>query len=233
MHTAVGAAVFGTDTELVNATLGLGAATVLLAGIAAWSALVAARGYRRSLLPIVVPARPDGRDRTARFGPERHVVLPNADTYTVVQDEKVYVALCIANIGPGIAVIRGTAAASVRFRGDPPPDRCPPLTGLCDTRQEIYAGPSDPACLALTADDGELLTVLKAAITSHQPFALDLVYSDHTRRQMTVVRIEFFFASDVDRYVARAVAYWRRRGLNRRKLASRLDAMRVARRAEN
>lgn len=217
----LGSSVAGTDTGLVVATIALAATTLLVAGAATWSAQVTARGFQRSLLPILVPARPDGLARVARFGSERHTTIVNADIYAVVENDRVFLGVAMSNIGSGIAVLHGVAGERLADTAGLTPAAPPGLHGLMRAKVALYAAPQDPAVLALWHPNinglpqEDIYVVAHDAITEHDKFALDLVYTDHTNRQMTISRIELYWANDVGRYVARTIGHWRRRGVNR------------------
>jgi hypothetical protein len=209
------------DSDLVAATIALAGTTMLVAVPAAWSALLSARQMKRNLLPIITPARPDGSKRVARFTPAKHVVLENADSFSQEDGERVYLAVCVRNIGSGVAVVRGVDANSTDEVKELAPDGIPALRGLVRSERSLYLGPTEAAYLTMwaTSSSSAGFDVVRRTVPAKGDLLLDLVYCDHAGRQLTVSRIELRWASDANRYVARLVKYWRPRALNRRKVA--------------
>jgi hypothetical protein len=200
-----------TDTGLVAATLAIAGTTVLVAITAAWSALLSARQMKRNLLPIVVPAKPDGGTRVARFSPAKHEVLENADSFSESADGVVYLAFCVRNIGSGVAVIKGIAARLSSEVLDIAPEEMPSPMGLMRVLRAYYIGPGETTYLPIQIHESNPMAwqAMVEAITAKHNLLLDLVYSDHAGRQLTVSRVELRWATDVDRFVARMVKYWR------------------------
>jgi hypothetical protein len=214
------------DKGLIIATAALALATLLVAVPAAWSALISAQETKRDLLPVIIPAKAHGIKWIVRFTPHKHVVLENFDSYTDEDDQYVYFAVALRNIGAGIAVVLGTDASPKADLDDLVPKHVAPLSGMRRMARNMYLAKSDAAYLVFwtTSASSGIYKVIYDAVPKRQDIVLDLIYSDQDGRQMTVSRFELSWAMDVNRYVAKIVKHWRPRMFRRRKLAKRMNA---------
>lgn len=203
------------DPELVTATIALAVATVTVA-------LLSARQIKHNLLPIMVPARPDGRKRVARFTLEKHVTIRNADTYAEFDGDGVCLAVCLRNIGSGVAVLKGFDA-SPNDSAEPASYDVPSLSRFASALHALYLGPGDAAYLAiftsLDSSRTDAYEVVQETVPNGASLLLDLVYTDHSGGQLTISRLELEWATDVDRYVAKVARYWRPSKIKRWKVA--------------
>src|SRR5205085_922011 len=139
------------DVPLVVATGGLAAVTLALALAAFWTALLTGRQMKRNYLPIMIPGRPDGIAREVTFVKGgKHVRLESAETYTNDDEDYVYLAFLLRNIGSGVAILNAVDAR-------PKPedlveivsDRLPSLKGLVRASRAVYLGPGEAGYVML------------------------------------------------------------------------------------
>jgi hypothetical protein len=219
------------DTALTIATSGIVVATVLLASATLVAARTASRQLNRDLRPVVAPQKMDEEWRTVRFSDGRIVALFNALTLleTISLTETVspfpgfsytidlstsYLAVCLNNVGTGVAVVHAiNVSRSREFPSSPDQDAPSPasLVNFNVTTRPLYLAPGESRYLLLHADtsaDDWFGPLLHLATVARINVIVEILYTDQTSRQPTVTRIELAYDVKRERWFAYAIGDW-------------------------
>ncbi len=188
------------------ASWGTAVGTLVLAGATFASIRSANRAGRNAeralqvgLRPVLFESRPQNIAQKIRWGDGHWAELPPGRAVLEKQDDIIYMAMSLQNVGAGIAVLLGwrvdtfdilnpqaspgeLQAAAVLVRPDPATFR--PQT------QDQFSPPNDVSywgAAIRTADDPDRARV-EAAFAGPNPLVIDLLYGDHEGGQRTISR---------------------------------------------
>ncbi len=153
------------------------------------SANRAARAAERSLLanlrPVLMPSRVDDPPQKVGFMDDRWFMIPGAGAVAEVDDDAVYLAAAVRNMGAGIAVLHGWT-----FHSDPRVGSidASPLEDFHRLTRDLYIAPSEPGFWqgALRDPTESDFEAARAAIVARQRFGIQILYGDHEGGQRTI-----------------------------------------------
>ena len=179
------------DWATVSA-LATGGGTLVLAGTtyaSVRSANRAARVAELSLLaglrPLIVSSSPEDAPVRAGFGDGVGLTVPGGGAAVEVVEGRVYIALSLRNVGPGIGVLHGGYVGE-RRRGA---DEHEPLEAFRTLQRDLYLPPGDVGFwqIAFRDDDDPVREPLLGAIDTGW-FSVDILYGDYEGGQRMVTR---------------------------------------------
>lgn len=184
--------------------------TLVLAGTtyaSVRSANRAARVAELSLLaglrPLLVPSSSDDQPLRAGFGDGVGVTAPGGGAGVEVVDGRVYIAISLRNVGPGIGVLHGGYVHDTTPRGLQ--DHAPVADFRLLTR-DLYVPPGKIGFwqIAFRDDDPRREAVL-AAVESGR-FAIDVLYGDYEGGQRVISR--YGVLREDDGWLLTVVRHW-------------------------
>jgi hypothetical protein len=184
--------------------------TLVLAGTtyaSVRSANRAARVAELSLLaglrPLLVPSSTEDPPLPAGFGDGVEVVAPGGGAGVEVVDGRVYLAISLRNVGPGIGVLHG---GYVHEQGLGANEGHPPLDEFRLLTRDLYIPPGKIGFwqIAFREEDARRDEV-RAAVESGR-FSVDVLYGDYEGGQRVVSR--FRLLREGDRWVLIVVRHW-------------------------
>jgi hypothetical protein len=187
-------------------TLVLAIATFASVRSANRAARVAEQSLLVGLRPLLMPARPDDPPQKVSFVEGKIVVAPGGAAVGEVDENAVYLAMALRNVGAGIAVLHGWRFYPVRDpsgSGPPGPDEFTRLTrdlyvpsGDVGFWQGSFRDPSSPE-----------FAEAKTVVESRHEWMLDLLYGDHEGGQRVITRFGCLPRED-GVWTATAARYW-------------------------
>jgi hypothetical protein len=194
-------------------SLATAAGTLVLAG-ATYSAVrssnrsarVAERSLMLGLRPVLISSRRDDPAEKVRWGDDYEVVVRGGTASLEVENEIVYMAIGLRNVGAGLAVLQGWFVQVGRPRAtDPPPDP----EDFRRQQRDLYIPAAGTGFwqAALRERDAELAREIGAAILSREGIGLYLMYGDHEGGQLTIGMFGLRPAGE-DGWVAEAGRHW-------------------------
>jgi hypothetical protein len=183
--------------------------TLVLAGTtyaSVRSANRAARVAEISLLaglrPLLVPSSEDDPPQRVGFGDNIGVTVPGGAAGVEVVDGRIYLALSLRNVGPGIGVLHGGHVGG-RRRGD---DDHQPLEDFRRLTRDLYLPPGTVGFwqIAFRDDDARREEVL--ALVEEGAFGVELLYGDYEGGQRVVSR--FGVRREGERWALIVVRHW-------------------------
>lgn len=176
------------------ASLGTAAGTLVLA-VATFSSVRSgnrtARAAERSLLaglrPVLVISRPEDTPEKVAFI-DRWVDVRGGMGEVQSDDDGIYMAMALRNVGTGLAVLHGWAAVGHRVTGESEPLDDP--ENFRRLRRDIYVPAGDTGFWqgAVRDHDDPLQGQLRQAISERGSITIDLLYGDHEGGQRTISR---------------------------------------------
>ena len=204
--TPLGAALGTVDWVSVSAfataggTLVLAIATFASVRSANRSARTAERALQVNLRPLLFPSRLQDPPVKAMWVDRHWASIPGSRAHVEVSDDDVvYLAMSLRNVGQGMAVIHGWSISgnwqsAAGEHGDPDSFR---LQG-----RDLYIPPGDhtfwQGALRDPSDQDEEGGALRTVITSREPFSIELLYGDHEGGQRTISRFGIVPRSEAD-----------------------------------
>ena len=168
-------------------TLVLAVATFSAVRSANRSARIAEAAFRVNLRPVLVTSRLDDPVQKIRWVDDHWARLLGKQGSVELMDGRIYLAISVRNVGPGIAVIFGWSAFTELVQNDVP--HAPPEDFRMQTR-DLYIAPGDigfwQAAIRETGDPD--YASLSRDISDRQPFTIEVLYGDHEGGQRTVTR---------------------------------------------
>jgi hypothetical protein len=151
------------------------------------SARIAEEGLLANIRPLLVPSLPTDTAQKVLWSDFYAVTLDGGRAVAAYENDVIYVALGIRNVGAGIALLHGWRPYSTRVMPDVPlenPDGFRTLT------IDLYVAPRDSGYFegAIRDADDPIRHDLIATIKARQPFTVDLLYGDQQGRQRSVSR---------------------------------------------
>jgi hypothetical protein len=199
----------GMDWVTVSAIASAGG-TLVLAGTtyaSVRSANRAARVAELSLLaglrPLLVPSSADDPPLPAGFGDGVEVVAPGGGAGVEVIDGRVYIAISLRNVGPGIGVLHG---GYVHGRGLGATEDHAPLDEFRLLTRDLYIPPGKIGFWQIAfRDEDARRDEVRAAVESGRVSA-DVLYGDYEGGQRVVSR--FRLLREGDRWALIVVRHW-------------------------
>jgi hypothetical protein len=167
-------------------TLVLAVATFSSVRSANRSARVAERSLLAGVQPVLIPSREEDPDERLRFGDEQMLTVPGHGAAVALGDDTIYMAVGLRNGGSGLAVMHAWHVQPL-ISGPLEP---PPLEDFHRQQLDLFipAGDSGYWLGALRDPDERGYADVRAALESHEPVHVDLMYGDYEGGQRTIVR---------------------------------------------
>jgi hypothetical protein len=201
-------------TAISNGATGAGTLVLALATFAAVrssnrSARVAERSLLMGMRPVLVPSRRHDPEEKIWWGDDYHVVLPGGEAIARVNEENIYLAMSLRNVGNGIGVLQGWHLAE---RDRNPNTDAPDLTDFRPQIRDLYVPSGDQSFwqAGLRDREDDHYQLAQKAIENREPFTVFLLYSDHEGGQLTITRFTAVpVGEEADkRWLATASKHW-------------------------
>jgi hypothetical protein len=186
-------------------TLVLAVATFASVRSANRSARITELSLQEQLRPVLVNSDLADPDQKIMFSDAHWVRVAGSGAVVEEENDNIYLALSVRNVGAGIAVLQAWYPWSdVRFtqQGHAPVEDFRPLS------RDLYipAGGIGLWQGALRDTSTEIYGALSKASAERAAFAIDLLYSDHMAGQRTISR--FALIPGEDRWMASVSRHW-------------------------
>jgi len=195
---------------VVISSLATAGGTLALAGttyVSVRSANRAARVAELSLLaglrPLLVSSSPEDATQHVRFRDDVFVDAPGRGAGVVVVDGRVYIAISLRNVGPGIGVLYGgyVNTEPLTARGDHAPIDAFRMLSL-----DLFIPPAKIGFWQIAfRDDDARREEVRAAVESGN-FAIDLLYGDYEGGQRVITR--FGVVREDDSWSLVTIRHW-------------------------
>jgi hypothetical protein len=189
------------------AAWGTSAGTLVLAGAtfaavrsSNRSARIAERSLLAGLRPALATARPDDRDVQVQFADGRTFDVPGGRALVHEQDDVIYLAIALRNVGAGIATLsryrlqaesaeqaaEDALGVARHRRGDLAPDQAL----FSEQQRDLYVPSGDVGFWQAARRDprSDDHAALRTAIATKGRITVDILYTDHEGGQPTVTR---------------------------------------------
>jgi hypothetical protein len=188
-------------------TLVLAAATFSSVRSANRSAQAAERAVQASIRPILLPSRLEDRPEKVIWIDGHHVMLEGGSAYIELIDGSLYLAISLRNVNAGIAVLQGWDPSDrVRMSTE----RNVPVSEFRGQTRDLYIPANDVGYwhAAIRSEDDPAFDALCEVATNHQPFGVDLLYTDLEGGQRTISRFALRPRSDGKGWIAATSRHW-------------------------
>lgn len=181
-------------------TLVLAGATFAAVRSSSRSARIAERSLLVGMRPMLTTSRFHDPDERVQFADGRVLDVESGRALVLQQDDVIYLAIPLRNVGAGIAQLRGyhvepepadqvardPLGPARHRRGDSAPDR----SELAEQQRDLYVAAGDVGFwqAALRDPHTELYTAMNNAIRTSGRITIDLLYGDHEGGQPTITR---------------------------------------------
>jgi len=200
-------------------TLVLAGATFAAVRSSNRSARIAERALLVGLRPVLTPSRPEDPAEQVQFADGRVFEVDGGRAMVREQDDVVYLAIALRNVGSGIALLRGyrlepEPAARVaqdplgparHRRGDPVPDP----SSFSEQQRDLYVASGNVSFwqAALRDRRDARYVAAREAIATGGRIIVDLLYADYEGGQPTITR--FVLLPDAgDRWRCDVTRHW-------------------------
>ena len=189
-------------------TLVLAGATFAAVRSSNRSARIAERALLAGLRPLLTPSRPEDPDEQVQFADGRVFGVRAGHAMVCHEQEAIYLAIPLRNVGAGIALLRGyhleaesaeivardPSGAARHRRGDRPPER----HRFAEQQRDLYIPTGNVGFwqAALRDANDERFEQVSEAIQTAGRVTIDLLYTDHEGGQPTITR--FVLLADGD-----------------------------------
>jgi hypothetical protein len=170
------------------------------------SARVAERALMLGLRPVLISSRRDDPTEKVRWGDDHAVAVPGGTASLEFENDIVYMAIALRNVGAGLAVLQGWHVQPGRPRAvDPHPEP----EDFHRQQRDIYIPASGTGFwqAALRESDAELAQEIVPAIESRTGIGVYLMYGDHEGGQLTISMFGLRPAGE-DGWAAEAGRHW-------------------------
>jgi hypothetical protein len=187
-------------------TLALAAATFASVRSSNRSARLAEQALQEQRRPVLVHSRTDDRVETIPFHEGRWLNVPGGGAAVEVQDDVVFLAISLRNVGTGMAVLQAWHPNEDLMNAESPP---PDLHEFRTLRRDQYiAGGGVGVWQGALRDPADpLRAALATAATERRPFSIDLLYTDQVGGQRTISSFGVLTAED-GHWVAAVGRHW-------------------------
>jgi hypothetical protein len=174
-----------------GATLVLAGATFTAVRSSNRSARIAEQALMAGRRPLLQPSRLDDPPVKFQWMDDHWARLEGSQAHVVEENNVIYLALSLRNVGAGVAVIQGwylrperTPTSVIGF---------PPIDEFTRQGRDLYVGASEVGFwqAALRDRGDELYDTISAFVAEPARFAVDLLYSDLEGGQRTMTRFSF------------------------------------------
>jgi len=169
------------------ATLVLAVATFAAVRSANRSARIAEQSLLAGLRPLLMPAHPEDPEQKVAFMGEKWFHLGGGEGLAVADQDGIYIAMSVRNVGSGIAVLHGW-----RFYSTPTPgrDAHPPVDDFRPQMRDIYIAQGELGFWhgALRDRSDPEFDALRETIVDRRRFSIDVLYGDHALGQRAITR---------------------------------------------
>lgn len=200
-------------------TLVLAGATFVAVRSSNRSARIAERALLVGMRPMLSTALPGDPAEQVLFADGRMFELDPSQALVRQDDEVIYLAIALRNVGAGIAQLRGyhldpepadrvahdPLGPARHRRGDPPPD----ASSFAEQQRDIYIAPGHLGFwqAALRDPNADSYAATAGAIRTDGRITVDLLYGDHEGGQPTITR--FVLLPDTQqRWRCDVTRYW-------------------------
>jgi hypothetical protein len=166
-------------------TLVLAVATFASIRSANRSARVAERALLQNLKPVLVPSRPGDPDEKLIWQDRHWAHLRGGQGIAEIEDDNIYLAISLRNVGAGIGVLQGWYL-TVPYATSPPEHRA--VEEFRTQGRDLYIAAADTSYwqAAVRDKEDEFYQPLRDVIEAREPFAVELLYSDHEGGQLAI-----------------------------------------------
>jgi hypothetical protein len=169
------------------ATLVLAFATFASVRSANRAARVAERSLLAGLRPLLMPSRLDDPEQKVGFSDNKWFLAAGGGAVAEADDDGVYLAISVRNVGSGIAVLHGW-----HLYANPVPgrDAHPPVEDFRQLTRDLYIAQGELGFwqgVIRDPNDPEL-GPLRNAIAERHRIAIDVLYGDHELGQRAITR---------------------------------------------
>jgi hypothetical protein len=185
-------------------TLVLAIATFASVRSANRSARIAEIALTEQRRPVLVNSRFDDPTQKISFGDEKWVKVPGSSAAVEDDNNVIYLAASVRNVGSGIAVLQGyhvSTLVEVDLSGAAvAPREHPPVEEFRAQSRDLYVAGGDIGLwqAALRDPEAELTIDVRQAIAERRRMLLDLLYTDQLGEQRTISRFGLFPTGDAD-----------------------------------
>jgi hypothetical protein len=179
-------------TAISNGATGAGTLVLALATFAAVrssnrSARIAERSLLMGMRPVLVPTRRTDATEKIWWGDDYHQKLPGGEAIATIDNDNVYLAMSLRNVGNGIGVLQGWHLTQ---RERNPNVDVPDLTDFRPQIRDLYVPSGDMSFwqAGLRDEEDDQYKLARKAIEDREPFTVFLLYSDHEGGQLTITR---------------------------------------------
>ena len=195
---------------VVVSSVASAAGTLALAGTTYFSIRSANRAARvaelsllAALRPLLVSSSPEDVTQHVGFMDNVGVDAPGRGAGVVVVEGRVYLAISLRNVGPGIGVLYGGYVHSVPVSTR---EDHAPLEAFRMLSLDVYIAPGKIGCFQVAFRDmDERREEVLAAVESGR-FAIDLLYGDYEGGQRVITR--FAASRDGERWNLVTIRHW-------------------------
>ncbi len=166
-------------------TLVLAVATFASIRSANRSARVAERALLQNLKPVLVPSRQGDPYEKLIWQDGYWGRLNGGRGIATIKDDNIYLAISLRNVGSGIGVLQGWYV-TVPYATAPPEHRQQAEFRMQGRDLYIAAGDTGYWHAALRDKEDEFYQPLRDVIEAREPFAVELLYSDHEGGQLSI-----------------------------------------------
>jgi hypothetical protein len=166
-------------------TLVLAVATFASIRSANRSARVAERALLQNLKPVLAPSRMGDPEEKLIWQDRFWAHLPGGRGVAKISEDNIYLAISLRNVGSGIGVLQGWHL-TVPYATAPPEHRLP--EDFRTQGRDLYIAAADTGYwqAAVRDKEDEFYQPLRDVIEAREPFAVELLYSDHEGGQLAI-----------------------------------------------
>jgi hypothetical protein len=167
-----------------------------------------ARAAERSLLaelrPLLVPSSPDDAPVRANFADGVSVTAPGESAGVEIVDGRIYLALSLRNVGPGIGVLHGGAVYPARRTAEV--DHTP-LDEFHRLTRDLYIAPGKVGFWQIAFRDRTPEREAIRAAIERGIFGVEVLYGDYEGGQRVISRFGVV-RDETGHWVVSAVRHW-------------------------
>ena len=174
-----------------GATLVLAVATFASVRSSSRSARIAEQALMAGRRPLLQPSRLDDPPVKFQWMDDHWARLEGSQAHVTEENDVIYLALSLRNVGSGVAVIQGWYLRSERAPTSAFP--FPPLEDFTRQGRDLYVGAGEVGFWqAALRDRGDVLyDTISAFVAEPARFSVDLLYSDLEGGQRALTRFSF------------------------------------------
>lgn len=187
-------------------TLVLALATFASVRSANRSARIAERALSVGMRPVLFPSRLEDRREKIFWNDNHHEWLDGGQFVAKIEDDNIYLAMSVRNVGNGIGVLQGW---HVRPRDENLSTEPMDPALFHEQTRDLYVPPGDLSFwqAGLRDPDDETYQIAHKAITHREALIIHLLYSDHEGGQPTITRFAAFPVSE-DKWLSSVSKHW-------------------------